>query len=194
MRHLDSSLQAHCRFFGLSFVLSYKVVIFVNMEQKQLYNNAMFFQPLSAGGEACTVYEFRGPETQYVAIRNQGDTFFAGHTTKGVLSSWIMGDIPQRVIELAVNAINNRTRERNFFRLGEQLALGEISEEEYDRTLDQQEDEYVIKCNIKPSEMDMKVAAHLAPKVMDVENIDDLAVLFSFDETVIRHYLEEWDD
>lgn len=173
---------------------SFKEIIFVIMEQMKLYSNAVIFQPLSAGDETCTVFEYRGAETQYIAVCNQEDTYFAGHTTKGVLSSWIMGDIPQRIIELAVNAINNRTRERNFFRLGEQLALGEISEEEYDRTLDLNEDEYVIKCDIKPSEMDMIVASHLAPRIMDVEDTDDLAVLFSFDETVIRNYLEELDD
>ena len=101
-----------------------------------------------------------------------------------------MGEIPQKLIELAVRAINNRTRERNFSRLGEQLASGEITEEDYDCAIDEHEEEYVIKCDIKPSEMDIKMAATLAPQIMDVEDIDDLAVLFSFDESVIRQYLE----
>ncbi len=101
-----------------------------------------------------------------------------------------MGEIPQRFIDLVVNAINNRTRERNFSRLGEQLASGEITEEEYERALDENEDDYVIKCDVKPSEMDIKMAASLAPKIMDLEDTDDLAVLFSFDESEIRHYLE----
>lgn len=150
----------------------------------------MLFQPQSAGDESFSVVEYFGRDTQYIAVRNQEDTFFAGHTTKGVLSSWIMGDIPQRTVELAINAINNRTRERNFSRLGEKLASGEISEDEYDRTLQEHEDEYVIKCNIKPSEMDMRLAAHLAPRLMDVDDTDDLAVLFSFDESEIRRFLE----
>lgn len=102
-----------------------------------------------------------------------------------------MGDIPQRIVDLMVKAINNRTRERNFTRLSEQLALGEISEDEFNRAIDEREEEYVIKCDIKPSEMDMKVAAYLAPQLMDVEDTDDLAVLFSFDEMVIRQFLKE---
>jgi len=154
------------------------------------YSGAMLFQPQSAGNESFSVVEYIGCDTQYIAVRNQEDTYFAGHTTKGVLSSWIMGDIPQRAVELAINAINNRTRERNFSRLGEKLASGEISEEEYDHALQEHEDEYVIKCNIKPTEMDMRLAAHLAPKLMDVDDTDDLAVLFSFDESEIRHFLE----
>lgn len=160
------------------------------MEIMNGYSSAMLFQPQSAGDESFSAVEYIGRDTQYIAVRNQEDTFFAGHTTKGVLSSWIMGDIPQRVVELAINAINNRTKERNFSRLGEKLASGEISEEEYDRALHEHEDEYVIKCNIKPTEMDMRLAAHLAPKLMDIEDTDDLAVLFSFDESEIRHYLE----
>lgn len=160
------------------------------MEIMNGYSSAMLFQPQSAGDESFSVVEYISHDTQYIAVRNQEDTYFAGHTTKGVLSSWIMGDIPQRVVELAISAINNRTKERNFSRLGEKLASGEISEEEYDRALQEHEDEYVIKCNIKPTEMDMRLAAHLAPKLMDVEDTDDLAVLFSFDESEIRHYLE----
>ncbi len=160
------------------------------METLSVYHNAVSYQPQSSGDESYSVFEYQAADTQYVAIRNQQETFFAGHTTKGVLSSWIMGEIPQKLIELAVRAINNRTRERNFSRLGEQLASGEITEEDYDCAIDEHEEEYVIKCDIKPSEMDIKMAATLAPQIMDVEDIDDLAVLFSFDESVIRQYLE----
>ena len=102
-----------------------------------------------------------------------------------------MGDVSQRIVDLAINAINNRTKERNFSRLGEKLALGEITEDEYDKVLLEHEDEFVIKCDIKPSELDMKYAVQLASKLMDVKDTDDLSVLFSFDESVIKHYLEE---
>lgn len=161
------------------------------MEQLSVFANAVLNQSQSVGDDSISVLEYRGDDTQYVAITNQHDTYFAGHTTKGVLSSWIMGDIPQRIVDLMVKAINNRTRERNFNRLSEQLASGEITEEEFDRAIDENEDEYVIKCDIKPSEMDMKVAAYLAPQLMGVEDTDDLAVLFSFDEMVIRQFLKE---
>ena len=161
------------------------------MKQTKLYSKAVAYPPLLTGADTYSVFEYQAPDTHCIAVRNQEDTFFAGHTTNGVLSSWIMGDIPQRVIDLAVKAINNRTRERNFYRLGEQLALGEISEEEYDHILEEHEDDYIIKCDFKPSEMDMKVAAHLAPKIIDVKDTDDLAVLFSFDESEIKNYLED---
>ena len=162
---------------------------FCKMEQVCLYTNGAD-QTQSAGDNSFSVIKFRGADTQYVAVCKENETYFAGHTTKGILSSWIMGEIPQRFIDLVVNAINNRTRERNFSRLGEQLASGEITEEEYERALDENEDDYVIKCDVKPSEMDIKMAASLAPKIMDLEDTDDLAVLFSFDESEIRHYLE----
>lgn len=155
------------------------------------YTSALSCQPQTAGDESFSIIQYTDRDTQYVAVQNNEDTFFAGHTTNGVLSNWIMGEIPQRIVDLAINAINNRTKERNFSRLGEKLALGEISEAEYDSLLQENEDEYVIKCNIKPSELDLKYAVLLAPKVMDVNDTDDLAVLFSFDESEIRRYLEK---
>lgn len=160
------------------------------MKPTNYYTNALPIQPQTAGDESYSVL-YMDKDTQYVAVRNQEDTYFAGHTTKGVLSSWIMGDVSQRIVDLAINAINNRTKERNFSRLGEKLALGEITEDEYDKVLLEHEDEFVIKCDIKPSELDMKYAVQLASKLMDVKDTDDLSVLFSFDESVIKHYLEE---
>lgn len=160
------------------------------METMLSYPKVFINPTQSVGDNSFSVFEYHGSDTQYVAVCQQDDTYFAGHTTKAVLSSWIMGEIPQRLVDLAVKAINNRTRERNFSRLGEQLALGEISEEEYDRVLEEQEDDYVIRCDVKPSETDIKMAVSLASQVMDVEDTDDLAVLFSFDESVIKHYLE----
>lgn len=147
--------------------------------------------PHSTGEDDYSVIEYNGADTQYYAICKEGNTVFAGHTTDSALTGWVMGEIPQRVMELATNAINNRTRERNFFRLSEQLSSGEITEDEYDRELDEHEDEYIIKCTIKPCMLDLKIAASLAPHLMDVEDTDDLSVLFSFDESVIRHYLGE---
>ena len=160
------------------------------MKPTNYYTSALPIQPQTAGDESFSVL-YMDKDTQYVAVRNHEDTYFAGHTTKGVLSSWIMGEVPQRIVDLAINAINNRTKERNFFRLGEKLALGEITEDEYDNTLLEHEDEYVIKCDIKPSELDMKYAVQLASRLMDVNDTDDLSVLFSFDESAIKHYLEE---
>lgn len=161
------------------------------MEELKGLSSVVIDSPHSAAGDALSVFEYNGAGTQYFAICREGNTVFAGHTTDSALTGWVMGEIPQRLLELAANAINNRTRERNFFRLSEQLSSGEITEDEYDLELDEREDEYVIKCNVKPSMLDLKIAASLAPRLMDVEDTDDLSVLFSFDESVIKHYLGE---
>lgn len=161
------------------------------MDQLSGFSNVIVESPLSTAGDDFSVIEYNGADTQYYAICKEGNTVFAGHTTDSALTGWVMGEIPQRLLELSASAINNRTRERNFFRLSEQLSSGEISEDEYERELDEREDEYVIKCNVRPSVLDLKIAASLAPHLMDVEDTDDLAVLFSFEEAAIRRYLGE---
>lgn len=132
---------------------------------------------------------FIGNNTQCVAMQHDNDMFFAGHTTMATLQNWLSGEIPFRLHNMIVNAINNRTRERNFSRLNEQLASGEITELEFNEAISEHSDKYVIRCDIKPTEWDLKMASILAPDLLDVSDTDDLAVLFSFDEAEIRKYI-----
>ena len=59
-----------------------------------------------------------------------------------------------RVGELLVRAVNNRTRERNFFRLYADMLEQNITEEEYSRQLEECQDEYVLPL---PVEADMAI-------------------------------------
>lgn len=146
---------------------------------------------INAALEAGSSFYYVDAETQYVALRGKDDMYFAGKTSNYILQHWIDGSIPKRVMDLVATAINNRTRERNFAQLNEQLSNGEITEQEYDKTLEEHSDEYIIQCNSKPSELDIRFATQLAPDLMGVNDTDDLAVLFSFDENEIRKYISK---
>lgn len=138
------------------------------------------------------VNEYVGHDgTRMLSYHTGANTYFAGYTRNDTIKGWLNGDIPNRIVDLAVRAINNRTRERNVARLGESFALGEISDEEYDRIIDENEDNYIIKCNAIPTETELKIASYMASKLMDVNDTDDLAVLFSFDESSIKNYLKQ---
>lgn len=143
----------------------------------------------STVGDSVSYSFYADADTQYVAMKKDEDVYFTGHSNHPTLQNWLDGSIPRRFIELVTNAINNRTRERNFSRLNEQLASGDISDEDFDKAISERENEFVIQCNIKPTEWDIKAASLLAENILDVSDTDDLSVLFSFDENEVKKYI-----
>lgn len=87
----------------------------------------------------------------------------------------------KRLTELLINAVNNRTRQRNYFRLYCQLLENEITEKEFDKEIDDNEDEYVISNDTVYSENDIGLISKLKGKILDFdcEFIDEIEDLFS---------------
>ncbi len=140
--------------------------------------------------EQVTCVYYSSKDGQYFAMRDDEETTVIGRF-KNHSSVWnfFSDELPKRVFGLAIKAINNRTRERNFARLNNNLSMGIISEAEYDEELTNNEDKYVVKCDNKPTEFEIKASLQIASEVIDVEDTDDLSVLFSFDETALSSYL-----
>lgn len=86
----------------------------------------------------------------------------------------------QVIIDTLVQAINNRTKERNYFRLLSKLYSGETTEDEFESTINDNEGEFVVKMDKKPSMEELQVAFSASKDIMDVETTDDLCSLFSF--------------
>ena len=82
--------------------------------------------------------------------------------------------------------MNNRTRERNYFRKYVELLEGEINEEDFDREIEENEDEYVVSTNEEASIDDIKIALGLQPYLKDVNDVEDMADIFSFSDKSIR--------
>ena len=85
--------------------------------------------------------------------------------------------------------INNRTIERNYFRLYGDLLSGDISEQEFQQEIEEHESDYVLENNIIPSEEDIKLAIQLSEHVKDVQSSEDLSSLFSFNSIAIDKIL-----
>lgn len=152
--------------------------------------NVVLNPVMDSGEKTFSVVEYSGTDTHYVALKNDNHVYFQGHTSYSVLVDLLSGDSVNRFRNLAIRAINNRTRERNFSRLSEMLASGDITEQVYEESLEKDADKYIITCDIKPTEQDIKMASSLATELMDVEDTDDIAVLFSFEESEIRKFIE----
>lgn len=79
-----------------------------------------------------------------------------------------------------MTAVNNRTRERNYFKKYVELLEGTISDEDFDKAIEDNEDDYVIQEDKEPTLEDVRCVLEMAPELKDVDSVEDLASLFSF--------------
>ena len=96
-----------------------------------------------------------------------------------------------RMSQLLIRAVNNRTRERNYFKLCNQLLDKEITDEEFEKEIDENEDNYVLSNNEEADMNDIEVALSLCDYLKDVNDVDVMADLFSFSDNSIRKSLIE---
>lgn len=132
-------------------------------------------------------------DAQFVAVTqtSTSDIYFAGKSKGTGALDRMLGS--NDVVELLVRAVNNRTRQRNYFRLYSQMVDGEITEEEFDKAIEDNEDDYVIEETEKPSCERLQQAMHLCSGIKDVNDSEDLANLFSFDSAETDRLLVEMD-
>lgn len=87
-----------------------------------------------------------------------------------------------RLSELLIRAVNNRTRERNYFKKLVEFFQDEITEEEFDKEIEENENEYVITTNEIPTREDLALACEVSKYIKDVKDVDDFSALFSFNQ------------
>lgn len=92
--------------------------------------------------------------------------------------------------KLLIRAVNNRTRERNYFRLYNQLLEKEITDEEFDAEIAANSDDYVVCNNEDADKNDIVAALALCPYLKDVNDVDNMADVFSFSYESIRKSLK----
>ena len=85
-------------------------------------------------------------------------------------------------VDLLRTAVNNRTRERNYFRLLSQYLSEELSADDFDKEIEQNEDKYVLCCDCEPTRAQFMMACYLSKGLLDVDSSDDFLSLFSFSE------------
>lgn len=126
-----------------------------------------------------TTYQTDGNPVIAIQDNDKDRVAFAGVVNKAKFFNISTAD---RMKELMTRAINNRTRERNYFKLYCNMLDGNITEEEFDKEIEENEDKYIIKQNKDASIEDIEVALEVSPSLMDVTSPDDMAEVFSFSE------------
>lgn len=122
-----------------------------------------------------------------VMYQDGNTTSFAGVVSNDVITKVISID---RASELLIRAVNNRTRERNYFRKYCELLQSEISEKDFDDEIENNEDEYVVSENEDADLDDINLALALSPRLKDVNDVDDMLSIFSFSHKSIMKSLE----
>lgn len=112
-----------------------------------------------------------------ISVSNEQVTTFAGVVRNEV---FFVDGLINNMKELLITAVNNRTRERNYFKKYVEMLEGTISEEDFDKTIEDHEEDYVISEDREPSFEDIQCAIEVAPSLKDVDSVEDLASLFSF--------------
>lgn len=128
----------------------------------------------------------------WIIVQEHNDvTRFAGlgptSSVKGIITQVVNVD---KLSELLIKAVNNRTRERNYFKKLVELFQNEITEDEFDREIEEHEDEYVVNTDEKPTREDIILACEAVKRIKDVKDVYDFSALFSFNQESIIKELE----
>lgn len=161
------------RSFGLLWegfiVLIIQLLLFI-METKNIYYQ------VSGGGEAeiCSVSD--GEHTAFVGISDEK------------AFNYIMR-IEDPVQKMLIKAVNNRTRERNYFRLYSEMLEENITEDEFEKELSEHNDDYVLPVREDTNPNDVEVAVLLSDHIKGIDTMDDFQSLFSINDKSIKNAL-----
>lgn len=132
----------------------------------------------TSGFEPSKYFYLKSNGIEVSAVSNGTQTAFTGIADNDVFKKTFNDDQTQ----LLLKAVNNRTRERNYFRLYSQFLDNEITAEEFEKEIDDHEHLYVVDTSDSPSEVELSTASKLAKHILSVDSLDDFFSLFSFSE------------
>ncbi|WP_289293348.1 MULTISPECIES: hypothetical protein [Bacteroides] len=103
----------------------------------------------------------------------------------------LLGNHDIEALNLLIKAVNNRTIERNYFKLYCELLDGSLSEDAFDREIEENQSEYIIDESDDITLDRLKLALKLSEHLKDVESVEDLTSLFSFNLSKVNLLLEK---
>lgn len=128
-----------------------------------------------------TAYDTYDTHLRTFEVNESTQIYFFGYSENKNVLDYFNGKQFHKAIEFLRTAINNRTIERDYFRRYCEMLLGEISEEDFEKEIDEHEDWYVVSNYYIPDKDDIRLALCLSRGLKDVKTSEDLASLFSFD-------------
>ena len=147
------------------------------------------------GNDASTLFSGNLKDGKFVAVSHEdgSNVVFAGVSEGNAVINRMIGLEYEETVELMIRAVNNRTRQRNYFRLYGRMRDGEITEEEFYSAIENNEDDYVVEESEMPTKERLMLALSLCRGMKDVKSSEDVSTLFSFDSSETDRQLEEID-
>lgn len=140
----------------------------------------------NSGNEPTKMFVLKSDGIQMAAVSGQTKTSFVGVADNDVFQK----SFAESKTKLLLTAVNNRTRERNYFQLYSRLLDNEITEDEFDAEIDDHPDLYVVDTSVVPTKYDLTEAGKLAKCILCVDTPDDFLSLFSFSEDeAVKHLI-----
>lgn len=140
------------------------------METKNIYYQ------ISGGGEAVMCSVSDGEHTDFIGISDEK------------AFNYIVR-IEDPVQKMLIKAVNNRTRERNYFRLYSEMLEENITEDEFEKELSENSDDYVLPVRENTNPTDVEVATLLSDHIKGIDTMDDFQSLFSINDKSIKNAL-----
>lgn len=121
---------------------------------------------------------------------NNYKTFFGVTNDDHFIEKVIAGNIFTPVVEMLIEAVNNRTIDRDYFRLYSSFLSGGISEQEFCEEIDSHPEKYVLDGYINPTKEQITLALQLSQRIKEVANSEDISSLFSFNSCAVDKLLK----
>ncbi len=152
--------------------------------------------PPTTGNDTITLSIGQMKDGKFAAVsHDEGkNIIFVGVSEGNSVIHRMLGENDEEMVKLLTRAVNNRTRQRNYFRLYNQMLLNEISEEDFYKTIEENEDDYIVEELDSPSKEQLFLALRLSRNIKDVNNSEDLADLFSFNSVTTDQQLKVFED
>lgn len=142
-------------------------------------------------GQTVVFTQFCSQDTIVQGVNVNGQTAFCGLSKDNAIFDRLMGNNLDKIYKMLVTAVNNRTIERDYFKLYCDLLEGVISDEEYEKIIENNSEKYVLASDITPTKDDLCLALALSRDLHGVENSEDVASLFSYNSIDVDKLLTE---
>ncbi len=152
--------------------------------ENNLYKDIRFSINSGNGETHCLVVN---DKVHMAFVQNDDVTRFVGIASTEYFSRPM---VPAKDVDLLIKGFNNRTRERNYFKLYCQFLSNEISEEEFDKEIEDNENTYVVDAPGQMEPDDICKAILLSDKLMDIKTTDDFSSTFGIDDASIDNYVK----
>ena len=131
-------------------------------------------------GQTVVFTHFNSSDAIVKGVNINGQTAFCGVSQNDAIFDRLMGQKSEKIYRMLIQAVNNRTVERDYFKLYCDLLEGIITDEEYDEKIENNPEKYVLSSDVIPTKEELCLALDLVKEIHGVENSEDLASLFSY--------------